>query len=334
MSTALDPRVIEGEIARIREREANPYLTGIKTNLFNLVIFRGSTGGPDPSAPALQFLLGKRPARIITLEASAGAETSVSVAGRCFPDKRNRGVCFEEISIRGDAPGIDPGTWSPLLIRDLPVFAWWLAPAEGIGALAGAADLVDKVIVDTQLSADPMAALGRMHWLREETHGVMVLADLSWRRSFPLRVQVARAFNPAGLRERLSRISGVTLRGAAAAEGTLFFLWLAARLGWSVRRRAAGLPAFVQAGGRDITALHDGGPALTAGFTADFSFDDGGPPVTLEGGPDGCGSGPAGRIAYHALDEGEALLEEVDGMKQDPLFLEILKKADAEVTTA
>ncbi len=69
--TALDPRAIEEEIVRIRERESNPYSSGVKTNIFTLLIFRSA----DPDAPgasdhveaALQFLLGKRPARIITI---------------------------------------------------------------------------------------------------------------------------------------------------------------------------------------------------------------------------------------------------------------------------
>ena len=48
------------------------------------------------------------------------------MSGRCFPDKRNRGVCFEEVRIESgdDGLGADPGAWAPLLIRDLPVFAW------------------------------------------------------------------------------------------------------------------------------------------------------------------------------------------------------------------
>ncbi len=40
VSVALDPRLIEEEIARIREREATPFSAGTKTNLFTLLVFR------------------------------------------------------------------------------------------------------------------------------------------------------------------------------------------------------------------------------------------------------------------------------------------------------
>ena len=40
VSALLDPRAIEQEIARIREKESNPYSSGTKTNLFTLLIFR------------------------------------------------------------------------------------------------------------------------------------------------------------------------------------------------------------------------------------------------------------------------------------------------------
>ena len=51
VSTVLDPRSIEREIARIRERESNPYSSGVKTNLFTLVIFREQRGREKDRSP-------------------------------------------------------------------------------------------------------------------------------------------------------------------------------------------------------------------------------------------------------------------------------------------
>ena len=77
VSGALDPRVIEEEIARIREKESNPYSSGTKTNIFTLLIFRAEglrrAGRRRSRGRVLQFLLGKRPARIITIRARACA---------------------------------------------------------------------------------------------------------------------------------------------------------------------------------------------------------------------------------------------------------------------
>ena len=115
MSVALDPRIIEGEIARIREKESNPYSSGTRTNIFTLIVFR-SKGAPEPGNPdhvetALQYLLGKRPARIITIRRARSPRTEAWVSGRCFPDRRNKGVCFEEVRIESgdDGVGADPG---------------------------------------------------------------------------------------------------------------------------------------------------------------------------------------------------------------------------------
>ncbi|HVP17877.1 MAG TPA: glucose-6-phosphate dehydrogenase assembly protein OpcA, partial [Spirochaetia bacterium] len=158
VSGVLDPRSIEREIARIRERESNPYSSGVKTNLFTLVIFRrpGGRSGGDPLDSALQYMLGRRPARIITIDRVESAKTDVMVSGRCFPDRRNRGVCFEEVRIESgnDGLGEDPGAWAPLLIRDLPVFAWWPDSLAGSNdswqrTILSAASLVDKLIVDS-----------------------------------------------------------------------------------------------------------------------------------------------------------------------------------------
>ena len=49
MTTTLDPRGIEQEIALIRERESNPFSAGVKANLFTLLVVRSA--GSDPSKP-------------------------------------------------------------------------------------------------------------------------------------------------------------------------------------------------------------------------------------------------------------------------------------------
>jgi hypothetical protein len=334
VSTILDPRRIEGEIARIRERESNPYVSGIKTNLFNLVIYRGPRGGTeDPAAAALQSLLGKRPARIITLEAGGGEETGVTVAGRCFPDKRNRGVCFEEIGIQGseDSPAMDCGSWSPLLIRDLPVFMWWLGSLSPLpGMLLSAADLIDKLIIDSSASGgQPLVTFSRLALIREKTRGVMGVSDLAWRRTFPLRMNVARLFNPPESRGRLSVVNAVELRGGEDPEALLFFLWLASRLGWTTGPGRGGLPSFRGPGGSPVRAVHSAAAHIAQGFRAAFSFGDGGAGLEVSCGADGCSSGQSAKSAWRPLDDGEALLQEVDDLKQDPLFLDAISAAAA-----
>jgi hypothetical protein len=331
----LDPRAIEAEISRIREQESNPYRSGMKTNLFNLVIFRAAA---RPTAvSALESLLGKRPARIITVEAAVQERTSASVSGRCYPDARNRGVCFEEIGIKrgNDLLGSDPGIWSPLLIRDLPVLVWWQDRVSRLPPLlTGAAGLVDKLVVDTavgeSLGEDPLEALSELSAFRAATGGTAAVSDLEWRRIIPLRIQAARLFEPEENRGLFPGISGVTLRGGSRAEALLFFLWLSSRLGWVPSLGAgdrAGTVSFKDPAGSPVTAEHSIQAPLSEGFTAAFSFRHGAKELAVECGKNGCVSVRDEKGAYRFPSDGEALLHEVDSLAQDPVFTKVLDAA-------
>lgn len=339
MSALLNPRVIEQEIARIREKESNPYSSGTKTNLFTLVVFRQQgaipPGEPDPVEAALQYMLGKRPARIITITRTRAPRTEVWVSGRCFPDKRNRGVCFEEVHIESgdDGVGLDPGAWAPLLIRGLPVFAWipdGLGADERTweGALLKAAGLIDKLLVDSaRLSSghserngigvrdgfgigvrDGFGELSAVRELRERTSGAFLLSDFSWRRSRVLREQTARAFDPPGMRPLLASVRSVRLYGGSEFEASLFFLWLRVRLG------------------REIQAEHAAAGALAEGFRVAFKIA-GAPDLDIGCTKGGCLSRGEEKGAYRFPTDGEILLEEVDTLSRDPVFVEVLAHA-------
>jgi hypothetical protein len=315
VSALLNPRVIEQEIARIREKESNPYSSGTKTNLFTLVIFRQQgaipPGEPDPAETALQYMLGKRPARIITITKARAPRTEVWVSGRCFPDKRNRGVCFEEVRIESgdDAVGLDPGAWAPLLIRDLPVFAWipdGLGTDERTweGALLKAAGLIDKLLVDS----GRLGELSALWELRQRTAGAFLLSDFSWRRSRVLREQTARAFDPPAMRPFLASVQSVRLYGGSEFEASLFFLWLRVRLG------------------REILVDHAAAGALAEGFRVTFKLT-GAPDLDIGCTKGGCLSRGEEKGAYRFPTDGEILLEEVDTLSRDPVFVEVLAHA-------
>lgn len=308
MSTTLDPRAIEREIGRIRERESNPYSSGVKTNLFNLVIFAGQgEAGAPAAAPSLQHLLGKRAARIITVDREeAGQSAGAVVSGRCFPDARSRGVCFEEIRIVGDEPTTDIGAWAPLLIREIPVYAWALGrpTKESLAPVLEAAEFIDKLIVDSstgQSRASAWQAIRALGSFRSAARRSVVVADFAWRRTHALRVRTARAFDPPEARARLAEIREVSVAGLPHAEGALFYLWLASRMGW--------LP------GKGPTlrepAIEERAPAPWAPVELCFR---GGEPLALDARP---------------ATDGEILLAEVDSLPQDALLEDALALANA-----
>ena len=127
-------------------------------------------------------------------------------SGRCFPDRRNRGVCFEEVRIESGADGLgkDPGAWAPLLIRDLPVFAWWPDSLNGSddswqAPILDASSLIDKLIVDSGSAPDHeravFATARSLLALKEKAGGAFFTSDFAWRRSRVLRELTARAFD-------------------------------------------------------------------------------------------------------------------------------------------
>jgi len=320
MSATLDPRAIEREIGMIRERESNPYSSGIKTNLFNLVILAGSGDEADAAAPALQHLLGRRPARIITLERGHAHEVQAAVSGRCFPDTHSRGVCFEEIRISGSA-GADIGAWAPLLIRDIPVYTWAVGrvTAETLAPLREAAEYIDKLIVDSAAATAVEAGLETMRALRAlriASRRSIAVSDLAWRRTAALRVQAARACDPPEARSRLASIREVSAEGLAPAEAAHVVLWLAARLGWTPagggQTGPTALPQFRDAAGRPVRLSagdgEQGGPEQQRVMRATLGFD-AGEPLSVSASP------PS---------DGEILLAEVDSLRQDPLLEDVL----------
>jgi len=319
MSAVLDPRAIEEEIARIREKESNPYSSGTKTNIFTLLIFRSPKprvpGAADHVETVLQFLLGKRPARIITIERARAATTEIGVSGRCYPDRRNRGVCFEEVRIQSgdDGVGADPGVWAPLVIRDLPVFAWMPddveeSAGERSPALRGAAGLIDKLLLDSSRSTSAQASVMElMQGMRDATADAFLVSDFAWRRSKVLREQTARSFDPAEMRPLLGSVRSVQLYGGSRMEAWLFFLWLRARLG------------------REIPGDHAWEGPLSEGFKVSFKLE-GAPTVEIGCTKGGCLSRGEEKGAFRFPTDGEILLEEVDTLARDAVFGQVLSR--------
>jgi len=326
LTPSLDPRRIETEIARLRERESTAFGSGVKTNLFNLVVVSLPDGQPGE---ALDTLLGRRPARIIRLAAGSAGTAVATVSGRCFPGTLDRGVCLEEIDVTaaGDPFGAGAAAWTPLLARDLPTFLWIAGPWTPGDLPREAAAHADKLIVDSSRTGDAPAALAALRRLREATHRRLVVADLAWSRTLPLRVQAARVFDPPGARDGLDRIAGVRFAGGTPSEALLFFLWLAARLGWRPLAGPGG-PSFEDAAGRTVSVAHGTPGPLDRG--ARLSFDVGGAPgVEVVCSPDGCASVGEDRGPWWLAPDGELLLAEVDSLKQDPLLDDALGMTEA-----
>lgn len=205
-----------------------------RTSVLNLVVYATDEASLARASDAVARLAGRHPSRTIYIlpGASASGEVEAELRAHCL--NRIEGlarICVEEIRIR-TAPlraGHLPELVSPLLIADLPTFAWHPHLEAGSGdVLAGLAELADHVVVDSSAAEDPLATLrGLAPFARQVT-------DFSWLRLLPWCELTAQFFDSESSRRYLDQLTTVQIEYAApsSAAAVLYGGWLADRLGW------------------------------------------------------------------------------------------------------
>ena len=324
MSTLFDPAKIEREITTL-QRSLSPSET--RTMLFNLLIFSRREDENDVEK-ALGYLLGKRPARIIHIRNSENATSDIHVSARCFPDRENKGVCFQEIVIDNGADGTGSavGSWSPLLLRDIPVYLWWLDRLQPVPELLHRArEHVDKIIVDTQKSDSFGESVCGIYkgFISGTLRQDFPVSDVSWRKLSNVRKTTAKLFDPEHMRPLLSFIRHVQLRGMNAAAALLYIFWLADRLKW----RKTGENSFIDAEGNTVTWMHRDPASIRRGAEISFALSTG-DEVRMKIEPSGYAelTVPLEKPSIVSMaipSYGEILLEELDYQYHDYLFAEV-----------
>ncbi len=325
MKSYADPVAIEQQL-RKTQQEISP--NEARTNLFNLVVY---VDGHDDAnlTEALNYLHGKRPARVIIVRRDAGGETRADARARCVTDKDDKILCIQEILISSgdDKAGEAPETWTPLLIREIPVFVWWLSSLEGAKLPELFDDIADRVFVDSSLAPDPLKFLGglagRLASLKTP------VTDFAWSRVAPLLKLTAHAFNAADRRPLLPEIASVEAEGGLGSEITLYFHWLKSKLDWSGQSTAVGKTwTMKDEGGAPVQLVHRSPAPLDQGFHVTFVTRSG-VKVTLKDSRQGyavaeSSQGDKYTSVFRYQTTGEALLAEVDRNASDRLFLESL----------
>lgn len=325
MKSYADPVAIEQQL-RKTQQETSP--NEARTNLFNLVVY---VDGHDDAklTDALNFLHGKRPSRVIIVRRNSGGETRADATARCVTDKDDKVLCIQEILISSgdDKMGEAPETWTPLLIREIPVFVWWLAVHDGAPIPEMFDDIADRVFVDSARASDPFAFLGslsgRLAALKTP------VTDFAWSRTAPLLKLTAHAFNAADRRPFLAEIASVSVEGGETAEIALYFEWLKNKLDWTGKHAAPGKAwSMADEGGKPVSLVHRHPASLSQGFSVVFEMRSG-VKMKLEDSRQGYavaeGSGLEKYTSvFRYQDTGEALLTEVDKNASDRLFLELL----------
>lgn len=329
-----NPEQIEAELERI-QRQNSP--TEARTAILNLVVFSRRETAARTDA-ALAHVVGRRAARVIHVVPQDQPESDVSLSARCYLDRERKSVCIQEIVIDNGADGVGaaPGTWTPLLIRDLPVYAIWFDTlAANTDLLQDLQEQCDTLIVDSE----QCVAFGES--TREVAHTItselvsrgVVVSDFVWQRLLPLRQITARYFDPPERRELLEQIRSVTVSGAPHVFAGLYLSWLAGRLNWYVEPDGV-----ADHTGQEVATqiAAPGDPAGEAsGQLAEvrFTFGDGAA-VTISGSGDGtaaisraddAGAGPEEEVvSYVVPSDGEIVISEIDAVRNENLYTEAL----------
>lgn len=333
MSATFDVSKIEKELQSTLNRSSD---AGLRTTLFNLVIFT-SIESRDMINVCLDFLLGKRPARIIYIYSGNKGKTDIEISARCSPKIHdNKKICFQEIMIFNgdDNIGIEPATWTPLLIREIPVFVWWLDKMNPFPEiLKSSEELIDKILINTsyneKLGEDPVDVMKILHMARFKYDYKVPIKDFAWHRTLLARRWTARLFDPKAYRPWLKEIEHIKIKGLSWAETIYFGLWLGARLGWTPRVRASGNIRFEIQGKKDI-------PLEFVEVNDDlyhFTFETSKGTIELreeqkERGQLIYPGAEPFRIILEPPDNRQILLDEVDTVSMDPLFIEALKTTE------
>ncbi len=315
---------VEAELARIQLELTS---SEVRASLFNIVVMSRDVKRAKAD-DALNYLLGKRAARVIHIVNQQVPESSLEVSARCFVDDQRKGVCFQEIVITNgaDDAGGALGSWTPLLVRDIPTYVLWLDSVhERPELFRHVQTQCDKLIVDSDqcisLGDDPAELLQTLANVSVEMS--VPVADFAWKRLRPFRQLAADAFEGEERLPLLREIKGVTITGLSRPSARLYGLWLAERLGWQVSRIEEDADHYQLRSGQSVAVAHTKGePGCDLAITFSLS---GNRTIDLMAREDGCADieyedGAEARELVSIPASGEILLEEVDAVYADDLF--------------
>lgn len=325
MSLTVNVSEIEHQL-RLFQHDLSP--NEARTSLFNLVIYTPGSKMNQVSE-TVNYLMGKRPSRVIIVNTDRKGAAGVHVSARCVEDSDLRQVCIQEIIITAgtEGEGENPSSWSSLLIKGIPTFLWYKhpLPARAADLLSLVEDHVDRILIDSQEGGEVRSFLTSYRTLNHP----LPLSDFNWSRLYPLMKLSALLFNPLEMRPRLHELKSLSFQGGDASQVWEYFLWFSSRMGWSLppetqRNTWSG----ANTRGESVTFVHQNPDSLEKGFQIDFTSPDGAV-SRLVSDKDGFAlCTPAGKAAYtsvfHLPGDGEILLKEVDHSGSDRLFWDSL----------
>jgi glucose-6-phosphate dehydrogenase assembly protein OpcA len=230
---------IEKELGRLWEASGEGKT---RASLINLAIYSQERDSLARNSEVIRGIAGEHAMRALLIEANPSAPQSNAEAWitmNCYV-RGNKGgeVCSEQISFRleGEAARALQSVVFSHLDSDLPLVLWWQSdfPPPTDGRLWR---WVDRLIFDSRQWEDPRGQFGIISGISSITESRIVLCDLNWARSLPVRQSLAGIFDTPCILPQLSSIRTLHLDHAPGHRTTALLLvgWLADRLDWVLK---------------------------------------------------------------------------------------------------
>jgi len=222
----------------------------------DLVVVAADQEAAEAAATTIADLAAHHPCRaIIVLDEPAG-ESRIDAVVTSYSHEVMESVnsLYEQVFLRarGAAAEHIPSLVEALLISDVTTYLWWTgSPPLKEERFRSALAIADVLIVDTGRLERPYEGFMGLAEI-SRSHPRLSIGDLHWARVRPWREILAQSFNPIDRRGFLRGIGAVGIDYVGDGRGNrsaavLLTGWLAATLGWTLRRAAGGVGGVVVA---------------------------------------------------------------------------------------
>jgi glucose-6-phosphate dehydrogenase assembly protein OpcA len=227
-----------------------------RARMSNLVVFCTSLEQAIVLNEQIPAIATVHPSRTLLLVGEPGPperDVSARITVRPLGAGAHRYSCWEQVTLHASGTAVDrlPFAVRALLIGDLPVNLWWLAPTPP--PLAGAllyelSEYAQQIMYDSIGWPDPVRGVAvTAAWLEQvERPGGRwrVASDLNWRRLKYWRRLLAQSLDPASAPGSAESATEVLLEHGPHAMVQAWELagWLIRQLGWRVERGRAQQP--------------------------------------------------------------------------------------------
>ena len=228
-----------------------------RNSVMDLVVVASDQAAAERAADTLAQLAAHHPCRaVIVLDEPGDGQSRIdaTVSSHSVQLIDCQQCQYEQVflRVRGAAAEHIPSLVEALLVSDVTTYIWWTgSPPLSETRFLASLSIANVLLIDSSRFERPYEGFIELARLVDRDRRLSV-GDLQWARVRSWREIVAQFFNPADRRPYLHGIGAVGIDYVASGRGNrsaavLFAGWLAATLGWHLKRGVGGSGGIVVA---------------------------------------------------------------------------------------